>query len=809
MSCAAGTLALFILAQDPPSGSPFGLEKASYVFRLAENQVGRETVEFRANGWKARGEINLGRTRGEYEVALSREEGALQWSYVGKEEKAELRLEAELRAGMLGVRSPPAEDRVPLDLTGAPSPFFYLNLSWIHFFEPCRALAADAAAGKLAVDTRLTGILPDSKKPASFEMKLVEFSRVDRTVGGRAMTLWNFTLQFADVEMSIVCSPEGLPLRISVPVQRVDVVLEGFEAVDLPGLKPSTIVDAGPWRLQLSKPRHEVTVEKHVVVRMRDGKGLAADVYRPTKEGRYPVILARTPYHRETEGMIRGTFFARRGYVFVAQDVRGRGDSEGEWFPLRNEERDGHDTLVWIAAQPWCDGNVGMIGASYGGWVQWYAAKSGHPALKAICPMVAPPDPDQNFPYKGGCLNLGAGWWAKFLESGGIPHPDWSRALQTLPLSDLDKALDVQHPFLDEWIAHPPSDETYWAPLRYQTHWSRMNVAVLNLSGWFDANQPGATSNFPGMRRNAPEGARRNQHLILGPWLHAFNSSRRIGDVDFGPEAMVDLDSVVLRFFDRYLKGADNGMGREDPVLVFVAGENHWRRAKDWPLPETQFTKLYLRSGGKANRRDGDGRLSAEPPADEPPDTYQYDPIDLPPWIGDHNDLSGAAATADHSGLPEREDILDYTSPPLAAAVDVIGPTTATLAVSTDAADTDFVVEAFVLRPDGKMRIFAAGIQRLRYRHGRDEPVRPGEAVEIRIDCGANGLRLEKGDRIRLQVLSSAFPAYARNLNTLDPPATAGKPRAAANTVYHDAARPSFLVLPIVPGETVGPLRFE
>lgn len=680
------------------------------------------------------------------------------------------------------------------------------NLLWTAMADVGRRLAADAEAGKLSPGAVVPIVAPGSLR--GFEIKLAEFWPSPQTVKGKSARCWGFKVELAGTEMILICSPKGVPLRQAVPAQTVDVVLEGFEEVEIPPLQPVSIVDKGPWRRKLSEPKQKVTVEKKVMIPMRDGVKLAADLTRPEGGGKVPAILIRTPYGRAAEALTKGSYYAPRGYAVVAQDCRGRFDSEGTFFPIKNETDDGSDTLDWIAAQPWCDGNIGMIGASYVGWVQWYAAKSGHKNLKAIVPQVSPPDPDQNIPYEGGAFLLSAAWWAKALEAIGkgenLGTIKWGERLSVLPLSDLDKTLELSTTFLDEWLAHPPTDAAYWDPQRYQTHYDRMNVAALNISGWYDGDQPGAPQNFIGMRK----AGKKNQFLVLGPWGHAFNASRKLGDEDFGPEAVIDLNSVTLRFFDKYLKGIDNGMDAEEPVSVFVMRENKWKQTTDWPLPGTVFTKVHLASNGKANKRDGDGTLSLKP-VDGRPDRYVYDPKALPEIPDSFGDAVGASATMDFSKLPDREDVLDYTSPPLADPVELTGPFTAEIWIASDALDADVAVEILRLTPEGNLHGIIGGIQRVRYRTGKDEPAKPGEAVKVTVDCWASSVRLKRGERIRVAVSSNGFPGYSRNLGTLESPATATEAKTATQTILHDAEHPSAVILPVVPRPNMAALKFE
>lgn len=756
-----------------------------YRFRIAEQEVGHEEVALVEGGWRSKGRFDiLGIAKGEYEVSLLRDGEVVRGDFLWDDGKAKTHIESEKRGTTFTARLLP--DGKPVSVEGPADGVFFDNLVWAYCVDWGRALVAQGPS--IASDFALKAFSPVSG--AFVPVRLLEFERGET---------WAYTLQLAAVEMILMCGDDGVPVRILVPSQSVDIVREGFEKVEPPATKPTSIVDGGPWRRKLSKPKHEVETERKVMIPMRDGVRLAAEIHRPKAEGKFPAILIRTPYGRVLQAGTEAPYYARRGYAVVTQDCRGRGDSEGAWFPLRDEEFDGFDTIEWLTKQPWCDGKVGMLGASYVGWVQWYAAKSGHPALKAIVPQVAPPDPLENIPYEGGVFMLTTAWWAKMLEMMGTgeARPEWTKALATLPLNDLDAALGIKHPFLDEWIAHPPDDEAYWAPLSYQRHWAKLDVAALNISGWFDGDQPGAPQNFIGMRR----AGKKDQYLLMGPWSHAFNYSRRLGAFDFGKEGKIDLDSVILRFFDRYLKGVENGIDAEDPVAIFIMGQNTWRREKDWPLPATKWTKLYL-DGGKANRRDGGGRLSLSPGTGE--DVYTFDPMKLPPTSADFDDLTGEGALSDQSKLEDVEEILDYTSPPAAEAVEITGPLSAVVSIASTAEDTDVVAEIFALTPEGQQIPIMGGMQRVRYRRGKDEPVKPGEVAEVTVDMWATSGRLEKGWRLRLQVSSSPWPGGARNLGTLEPQGTATKAAVATNRVLHNEAHASYLLLPVI-----GDLKFQ
>jgi len=790
--------------------------KIIYSFTLADAEVGLEEVEYGPDGWIAVGHYELMGNAVEY-TASWKLTSALSGTWL---------VEVTAGATEATIRSEWKEESIASTIDSSPGavhverakdwkldqvPVCFENLVWTVYSEFALRLL-DGAKGELPQkDAKVTVFLPASN--GTFDV-LLRGSAARTTEDGRVLDL---DLELDGTAMLMTTTPEGLMLELRVPAQQLVVTLKGREAAART-IERTSIVDSGPWRERISKPVHEVAKELLVRIPMRDGVELAADVYRPEGLGKWPAILVRTPYDRAVEGTTKGGMFARRGYAVVVQDVRGRFDSEGEWFPLRHEERDGSDTIDWIAAQDWCDGNVGMIGASYVGWVQWLAAKSGNPHLKAIVPQVAPPDPLENIPYEGGAFLLSTGWWAAVLdhmaEGGlGIPDRDFGKALATLPLSDLDQALEAEHPFVDEWLAHPPHDGAYWDAVSYQKSFAEMDVAALHVTGWFDGDQPGALMNFPAMREHAKtERARKGQFLVVGPWGHAFNVVRKLGEVDFGEEGVVDLDALVVRFFDHYLKGADNGMERFQPVSTFTMGANRWYGATSWPLPETRFTELYLDGDGAAHSLEGDGRLELAAREGAKPDRYLYDPEDLPDFPNDAwDDVVGDVATMDFAEWEDREDTLDYTSPPLAAPLEITGPIVAKLWVATDGPDTDFTATLFRREKHGALRRVAGGIQRVRYRKGNaiDAPVEPGEVVELTVDCWATSQLFQPGDRLVLQIASSGFPGYARNLNTNEPIASATTVRKATNTVYHDVSRPSHLLLPVIVRDDTGPLRFE
>ncbi len=396
----------------------------------------------------------------------------------------------------------------------------------------------------------------------------------------------------------------------------------------------------------------------------------------------------------------------------------------------------------------------------------------------------------------------------------GLPEGvDWVRLLATLPLRAVDDALEAPHAFFDEWLAHPPTDTEYWDGASYQDQIPSMDVPALHVTGWFDGDQPGALQNFPRMRREAKtEYGRGGQFLISGPWGHGFNMTTRLGDFDFGAEAMIDMQAIELRFFDRYLKGIENGIEKEDPLWVFVMEDNRWRREKTWPPDGMRETALYLGSDGDAKQRGGNGKLAlvAGAGGTATADEYRYDPAELPELPDDiWNDVTGQHATMDLATLPDREDSLDYTSAPLAGPVELTGPFRAVLWTTSSAADADYAVTISRLDPSGRLLRIAGGVQRVRYRNGADEPAAPGEVVRVEVDGWASSIRLRAKDRLHVEVASTGFPSYARNLGTLEPIATAETIVIATNRILHDAAHPSHVLLPVVPREGAPGLVFE
>jgi len=546
-------------------------------------------------------------------------------------------------------------------------------------------------------------------------------------------------------------------------------------------------------------------------VPMRDGVTLSADIYLPpTGDGPWPAILQRTPYDNTMELWVQlATFFARHGYAFVSQDVRGRCDSDGAWEPFVNEGPDGHDTIVWIGQQPWCNGKVGMMGGSYGGFVQWAAAKERPPYLTALVSTAAAGRWMEEAPYRFGVFAPYWIWWLNLVGGRTLQQPvyaqrevpDWPRIFTHRPLRDLDLALGRTNTVWRKWLEHDTFDE-YWRRLSLIGHFSRIDLPVLHITGWFDGDQWGELHYWHGMVRESPAADR--QWLIIGPWDHAGTRTPRqqLGGRDFGPEAVVDMKAIHLRFFDRWLKGVDNGADRDRRVRIFTMGTNAWRDEDTWPPAGTAVVPLYFRSGGRANTLAGDGRLSPEPPAgDEPADTYTYNPDDPTPSVPDLGGLPFGDYPLDNRWRLRRDDVLVYTSEPLEEDLELTGHPFVVLHAASDCPDTDWHVSLCDVLPDGRSDQLTSGCLRAAYRGGleaRPEPIEPGRVYEYRIELMATSNVFRRGHRIRVTVASANYPASARNPNTNARTGHDDQVRVARNGVFHTAAYPSRLLAPVV-----------
>jgi len=478
---------------------------------------------------------------------------------------------------------------------------------------------------------------------------------------------------------------------------------------------------------------------------MRDGVKLYADIYRPRREGKFPVLVVRTPYGVQRDGMHESKIrFAQRGYAVVIQDTRGRYQSEGAWEPFRNEAADGYDTIQWAAQQPWSNGKIATEGGSYLGHVQWRAASLAPPNLVTIFPMVASTSIYHNWAYLGGAfrLSFNYGWGAVRMPARIMLPQYWHDAsyapeelkyetiLWHLPLNRGDLMSSNQPvPHYRDWLKHQSYDD-YWRAISDEEHFADIKVPAHTSGGWFDIFLAGTINGFTGLRtRGGSDIARRESKMIIGPWGHG--PSQKTGDVDFGPSAMRQLFGRELRWYDHYLKGEDNGIDREPPVEIFYMGANRWVTAADWPIPGTAFTPFYLSSAGRANSSRGDGRLQSEKAGGAPADEFLYDPNQPVPTVGGNNccGTHTLAGPRDQRPIEARHDVLVYTGEILKQPLSIAGPVKLKLYAATDGPDTDFVAKLVDVDPSGVAINIAEGILRARFRKGLDkmELLRPNE----------------------------------------------------------------------------------
>ncbi|HZW56006.1 MAG TPA: CocE/NonD family hydrolase [Nitrososphaerales archaeon] len=555
---------------------------------------------------------------------------------------------------------------------------------------------------------------------------------------------------------------------------------------------------------------YDVRLEFGVKQEMRDGIKLSSDIYRPDSEERFPTIVTRSPY-MTVEGFQKrfadeAKFFASRGYVYVIQDCRGKNDSEGTYQPFFDDPTDGYDTLEWCARQVWSNGSIGTIGASYQAWNQWQAATLSPPNLKAMICIVSLPDPVINVPFQNGALVLWMAEWMAMVDGKKNTDPsifDTAKIYNHLPLRSMDGKFGRPNSAIwQKWIDHPSSDE-FWRKTFYQDKFDRIDLPVLHISGWYD-DIIGTHLNYIGMKRHAPsEKARENQKLIIGPWQHHVNVTRRLSSIDFGESSLIDLRKIELDWFDYWLKGIDNGVMNQPMVDIFVMGRNSWKRSDAWPFEGTKYIKYFLHSSGRANTSAGDGLLSAIEPKDtegsNSVDTYTYDPKDPCPNLFD--DTSGVAAEAPHDQRPieRRDDVLVYSTPRLDSEVEVSGPVKVKLYASSSALDTDFWAQLVDVFPNGYSMHLTEGILRARYRNSLAKPelLEPHKVYQFSIDLWVTSNAFLKDHRIRLDVSTSSFPKYDRNPNTGHEFGRDAEMQVAEQKIYHTKGFPSHVVLPI------------
>jgi len=548
-------------------------------------------------------------------------------------------------------------------------------------------------------------------------------------------------------------------------------------------------------------PKTPATDLRDLLVPMRDGVRLATDVFLPAASGHWPTILVRTPYSRHGDTIPGYHYFVRHGYALVVQDLRGRYASQGTFSVISQEGPDANDTINWIANQPWSDGRVAIAGSSYMGVVAWWAAAEGNKRLRAISPMFSGDDEYADRYYSaGGALQLGHRllWFAEnFPPKPKLPLPI-DTYIDHLPLRTADEAATLKTLKLWQLALDHPSFDLFWQQQSMRGLLNRLDVPILSFGGWFDAYCAGDLDAFGRLAK-----LNRPIETWIGPWAH--DPAHVFPTRNFGPEDSLPMRSMQLEFFDRLLKKPGNAESIiEPPALhIFVMGPDVWRKEHEWPLARTHYTPLYLASSGHASTESGDGELTWQLPHKSKTDSFTYDPHNPVPTMG------GAVCCEprifppgplDQSTIETRPDVLVFTSPPLAEEIEVTGPVRTILYVSTSANDTDFTAKLVDVQPDGKPLLVTDGIQRLRYRLSLSNPayVKRNQAYQISVDTGVTSYVFAPHHRIRLEVSSSNFPRYDRNMNATGPNADQSKFVKARQTVFHQKGYPSAVILPVI-----------
>ena len=576
---------------------------------------------------------------------------------------------------------------------------------------------------------------------------------------------------------------------------------------------------AVPGSAGWAQQTYEVVVERGVAAAMRDGVTLRADIYRPRSEGKFPVLLERTPYDKNGSFAF-GMRAAAKGYVVVIQDVRGRYTSEGDWYPFKYEADDGYDTVEWAARLPHADGRVGMFGGSYVGATQMLTAIRHPPHLGGICPVVTASNYHNGWTYQGGAFEQ----WFNESWTSGLAQDTMSRILkadtnarvgaEVLPLTKYplfnlsfspsqDDLKQAAAPYFLDWLAHPDYDD-YWKRWSIEENYPSIQVPAFTVAAWYDIFQGGSLKNYEGMLSKAGNAAaRKDQKLLVVIGGHA-GSGRKIGDLDFGAAAAeYEENDVILMWYDYLFHGVKNQLAGGKPVRIFVMGTNVWRDEDAWPLARARETKYFLESREKAAGPSSAGVLSTRIGEGDGSESYVYDPMKPAPTVGgplccDPEHLP--AGPRDQRPVEARDDVLSYSTPPLTQDTEVTGPVTLELYAGSSAVDTDFTAKLVDVWPSGYAQNLTEGIVRAVYRDSATtaQALEPGKIYPFHIDLWSTSNVFLKGHRIRLEVSSSNFPRFDRNLNTGKSAANDQTSVKATNTIYHDGKYPSALMLPIV-----------
>lgn len=556
-------------------------------------------------------------------------------------------------------------------------------------------------------------------------------------------------------------------------------------------------------------------VLKNVWVPLRDGVRLSTNVFLPDQGESFPVVLVRTAYNKHG---ISPREWVNRGLAVVAQDCRGRYDSEGSWFPFVNEGPDGLDTLDWIGAQPWCNGSIGMFGDSYLAATQFAVAPGQNRFLKALNPRFMAGDCWKRAYYCDGAFSLGLTWsWLCFecaaptSSAALMPLFDVPGLLRSLPLLTLDErsGCATEPAAYRDCLRHGHYD-AFWEQFNFRARLDRVTAPMLLIGGWYDYYAGETFANYARLCDTAPPELRGQHRVLIGPWTHGISGSSRLGQLDFGSAALAENEATV-RWLDGLLHGRSPAECQPAPIRIFVMGTNVWRDEAEWPLRRARAATWYLHSRGAANSLLGDGSLSLTAPAAEAPDRYTYNPDNPVPTLGGNHSIGpynpglyemAPPGPFDQRPLERRDDVLVYTSEPLAADTEVTGPVSVTLWAASSAPDTDFVARLVDVHPDGRAINITEGVIRARFREsvwGVPKLIETGRPLPYTIDLQATSNVFRRGHRLRLDITSSSFPLWDRNLNTGAEPGAGSEVRLAEQTIFHEPRYPSAIVLPVVP----------
>ncbi|RKX45912.1 MAG: hypothetical protein DRP64_04015 [Verrucomicrobia bacterium] len=539
-----------------------------------------------------------------------------------------------------------------------------------------------------------------------------------------------------------------------------------------------------------------------MMVPMRDGIRLSCDIRFPDGDGPFPVVLERTPYNKALDLLSEEVGrWTSQGYAFVCQDCRGRHESEGVMEPMSQEILDGVDTVDWIARQDFCNGQVVMTGESYCGWTQLAAASTSPSALKAITPCVMNSEAMDSSFTTGGIIDTTPVWWLLLNTNRGQmadPVGDWDSFYKNLPINRLDETLGFEPMPAFREALDPATAVGYRKKREIFQGLETCDVPILLCVGWYDVFASGSMKDAAHLIQQKAD-----CRVIAGPWGHSLATGTTCGDLDFGQGSMLDMKKLRNEFIAHHLKGTPLPTELGKPIHYFLMGSNVWKGADCWPPAESEEQSFFIDSVRSANSLFGDGMLSKKPPSGRASDEYQYDPLNPVPAIGGAwLSLHAPAGPMDQRPAERRDDVLCYTSDELLEPLDLAGIPRAELFVESSAVDTDFFVRLCEVYPDGRSMLVCDGGMSLRCRNGadRNEPNKPGECHLLRIELASTAIRIMPGHQLRVEITSSCFPRYVRNLNSATHPLEETESDAviAEQTIHHSTGRPSKIILPVL-----------